>query len=244
MRSLGGRTAIVFGGWEGCGKVETCSIFPDFAVYPNDRLRIRISGGPLSAHPMINGLELWARMMVYFTLITIFMVPSPTLDIWTYDIKAGPSCDSPHRTTSQRTMTSSHTLPITADYFAHTSAWPSTSSSLRGHRAAHDTQRGTDTELGIELDSLGPSSSVLPPPSTVSYQFRVPSRGELALYRFAVYWPMFIQGWNDATAGPLLPTIQAQYGLNFTKVSMLFVASSIVRSLSRFTHLMAHEPDH
>ncbi|KEP48307.1 MFS general substrate transporter [Rhizoctonia solani 123E] len=38
---------------------------------------------------------------------------------------------------------------------------------------------------------------------------------------------MFVGGWNDATTGPLLPTIQEYYGVNFTIVSMLFVSGCI-----------------
>ncbi|CAE6402613.1 unnamed protein product [Rhizoctonia solani] len=38
---------------------------------------------------------------------------------------------------------------------------------------------------------------------------------------------MFMCGWNDATTGPLLPTIQAHYSVGFIVVSMLFVASCV-----------------
>ncbi|KAF8707591.1 tetracycline resistance protein, partial [Rhizoctonia solani] len=38
---------------------------------------------------------------------------------------------------------------------------------------------------------------------------------------------LFMAGWNDATTGPLLPTIQAHYGVNFTIVSMLFVSNCV-----------------
>ncbi|CAE6453923.1 unnamed protein product [Rhizoctonia solani] len=43
----------------------------------------------------------------------------------------------------------------------------------------------------------------------------------------ACCWCMLLAGWNDATTGPLLPTIQAYYGVNFTVVSMLFVSNCV-----------------
>ncbi|CAE7149286.1 unnamed protein product [Rhizoctonia solani] len=43
----------------------------------------------------------------------------------------------------------------------------------------------------------------------------------------ACCWCLFLAGWNDATTGPLLPTIQAHYGVNFTVVSMLFVSNCV-----------------
>lgn len=133
-------------------------------------------------------------------------------------------------------MASSHTLPIAPEYFTHFSAWPSTSSSLRGHKVPHSIDPQPDTELGIELDVLRPAQTRL---STSSITTRQPtvatSSKQLALYRLAVYWPMFIQGWNDATAGPLLPTIQAQYGLNFTTVSMLLACRAMLSEPSQIS---------
>ncbi|KAF8609125.1 MFS general substrate transporter [Ceratobasidium sp. AG-I] len=43
----------------------------------------------------------------------------------------------------------------------------------------------------------------------------------------ACCWCLFLAGWNDATTGPLLPTIQGYYGVNFTIVSMLFVSNTV-----------------
>ncbi|RPD55992.1 MFS general substrate transporter [Lentinus tigrinus ALCF2SS1-6] len=38
---------------------------------------------------------------------------------------------------------------------------------------------------------------------------------------------VFLNGWNDATAGPLLPRIQAYYGIGFAIVSLIFVCSTV-----------------
>ncbi|CUA69842.1 Glucose/mannose transporter GlcP [Rhizoctonia solani] len=43
----------------------------------------------------------------------------------------------------------------------------------------------------------------------------------------ACLWCVFSVGWNDATTGPLLPSIQAHYGINFIIVSMLFVSNCV-----------------
>ncbi|EJC99148.1 MFS general substrate transporter [Fomitiporia mediterranea MF3/22] len=36
-------------------------------------------------------------------------------------------------------------------------------------------------------------------------------------------WAKFMEGWNDGTAGPLLPTIQRFYKIGFTVISLIFV---------------------
>lgn len=43
----------------------------------------------------------------------------------------------------------------------------------------------------------------------------------------ACFLCLFLAGWNDATTGPLLPTIQSFYHVNFTVVSMLFISNFV-----------------
>ncbi|KAI0783169.1 MFS general substrate transporter [Abortiporus biennis] len=38
---------------------------------------------------------------------------------------------------------------------------------------------------------------------------------------------LFVEGWNDGSTGPLLPTIQRHYGVGFAVVSLLFVSSCV-----------------
>ncbi|KAG8795761.1 hypothetical protein FRC12_010202 [Ceratobasidium sp. 428] len=38
---------------------------------------------------------------------------------------------------------------------------------------------------------------------------------------------LFLNGWNDASIGPILPTIQSYYDLSFTVISLLFVFGCI-----------------
>ncbi|KIY70509.1 MFS general substrate transporter [Cylindrobasidium torrendii FP15055 ss-10] len=43
----------------------------------------------------------------------------------------------------------------------------------------------------------------------------------------AICFMFFVEGWNDGTTGPLLPTMQEHYNIGFTLVSMLFVFACI-----------------
>lgn len=130
-------------------------------------------------------------------------------------------------------MNSSHSLPITAHYFTHHKsgdALPSLSHSPTSNspRPSHD--------LAIELASLSRTSpnhttTELPTPTTAGDR-PAPSDRNVFLYRVALYALMFVEGWNDATTGPLLPVIQKRFGISFTIVSLLFISSAAV-SLSR-----------
>ncbi|KAJ7485282.1 hypothetical protein FB451DRAFT_1229022 [Mycena latifolia] len=48
---------------------------------------------------------------------------------------------------------------------------------------------------------------------------------------FALYWCMFLAGWNDGTAGPLIPRIQKVYHVGFAVVSLTFVFACVASSL-------------
>ncbi|EJC99149.1 MFS general substrate transporter [Fomitiporia mediterranea MF3/22] len=41
----------------------------------------------------------------------------------------------------------------------------------------------------------------------------------------SLMWSLFMEGWNDATTGPLLPVIQSHYKIGYTIVSLVFVLS-------------------
>ncbi|KIY67456.1 MFS general substrate transporter [Cylindrobasidium torrendii FP15055 ss-10] len=43
----------------------------------------------------------------------------------------------------------------------------------------------------------------------------------------ALFWCMFLAGWNDGTTGPLLPRIESVYNVNYTVVSLLFVLACV-----------------
>ncbi|KAJ7927611.1 major facilitator superfamily domain-containing protein [Mycena leptocephala] len=44
---------------------------------------------------------------------------------------------------------------------------------------------------------------------------------------FALYWCMFLAGWNDGSAGPLIPRIQKVYHVGFAVVSLIFVFACV-----------------
>ncbi|KAJ7033674.1 major facilitator superfamily domain-containing protein [Mycena alexandri] len=44
---------------------------------------------------------------------------------------------------------------------------------------------------------------------------------------FALYWCLFLAGWNDGSAGPLIPRIQRVYHVNFAIVSLVFVFACV-----------------
>ncbi|OBZ67903.1 Bypass of stop codon protein 6 [Grifola frondosa] len=60
------------------------------------------------------------------------------------------------------------------------------------------------------------------------------SPAQKAIYRWksrmhfaALCYSFFLEGWNDGSTGPLLPTIQRFYGIGFAIVSLLFVFGTI-----------------
>ncbi|KAF7325726.1 MFS domain-containing protein [Mycena kentingensis (nom. inval.)] len=66
-----------------------------------------------------------------------------------------------------------------------------------------------------------PLESTEPAPRTKEHIFR--ERVQLA----ALYWCLFMAGWNDGSAGPLIPRIQKVYHVGFTLVSLIFVFACI-----------------
>lgn len=66
------------------------------------------------------------------------------------------------------------------------------------------------------------------PPSTHVALARTPAHRRIARWQFAAFcFSFFLEGWNDGSTGPLLPTIQAFYGLNYTIVSMIFILNAV-----------------
>ncbi|VDB91790.1 unnamed protein product [Peniophora sp. CBMAI 1063] len=47
------------------------------------------------------------------------------------------------------------------------------------------------------------------------------------LYTLAVCWMMILIGWNDGTAGPLLPRIQSVYNIGYLEASLIFVSNCV-----------------
>ncbi|VDB91298.1 unnamed protein product [Peniophora sp. CBMAI 1063] len=66
------------------------------------------------------------------------------------------------------------------------------------------------------------------PPSVHVAVARTPAHRRIARLQFATFcFSFFLEGWNDGSTGPLLPTIQAFYGLNYAVVSMVFILNAV-----------------
>ncbi|KAJ7892856.1 MFS general substrate transporter [Mycena olivaceomarginata] len=72
--------------------------------------------------------------------------------------------------------------------------------------------------------SQGETSAALasaPEPRSKQHVFR--ERVQLC----ALYWCLFLAGWNDGTLGPLIPRIQKVYHVNFAIVSLIFIFAAV-----------------
>ncbi|KAG8710478.1 hypothetical protein FRC09_000122 [Ceratobasidium sp. 395] len=109
--------------------------------------------------------------------------------------------------------TSTLTLPVNALSAARSSFSKSRQGGAeRAVSPAPSTRsRNHNDQEAIEMDALGtPKASSIASTNAAE----------------APAWNMSA-GWNDATTGPLLPTIQAYYHINFTVVSMLFASNFV-----------------
>ncbi|KAI0760128.1 MFS general substrate transporter [Fomes fomentarius] len=57
----------------------------------------------------------------------------------------------------------------------------------------------------------------------------------------ALCWCLLVNGWNDATTGPMIPRVQERYGVGFAIVSMLFVCNAIGFLSGAFTNVYLTE---
>ncbi|KAH7339692.1 major facilitator superfamily domain-containing protein [Rhizoctonia solani] len=89
-------------------------------------------------------------------------------------------------------------------------------------------RRPSNDQEAVEMDTLGEKHSES---TSTSLRPEIPawtmSAKEEWIAIMACCGCLFMAGWNDASTGPLLPTIQNHYGVNFTVVSMLFVSGCV-----------------
>ncbi|KAI0032847.1 MFS general substrate transporter [Vararia minispora EC-137] len=55
------------------------------------------------------------------------------------------------------------------------------------------------------------------------------------MHFIALCWAFFVEGWNDGSTGPLLPTIQNYYHVGFAVVSTIFILNAIGFIVGAFT---------
>ncbi|KIO26269.1 hypothetical protein M407DRAFT_24486 [Tulasnella calospora MUT 4182] len=102
------------------------------------------------------------------------------------------------------------------------------------HRTVHEPSDGIELSRLPTLQDWTPTTE-LPTPSISGSSS--PSYKSLLMCRIATYGIMTLEGWSDATAGPLLPVIQRHYNISFIAVSMLFVMSAIGYALGAIVNV-------
>ncbi|KAG8690196.1 hypothetical protein FRC09_012094 [Ceratobasidium sp. 395] len=126
--------------------------------------------------------------------------------------------------------TSTLTLPVNALSAARSSFSKSRQGGTeRAVSPAPSTRsRNHNDQEAIEMDPLGTSKagSVASTNAAEAPAWNMSVKKEWTAIS-ACFLCLFLAGWNDATTGPLLPTIQAYYHINFTVVSMLFVSNFV-----------------
>ncbi|KAI0322850.1 MFS general substrate transporter [Amylostereum chailletii] len=97
----------------------------------------------------------------------------------------------------------------------------------------------------IELPETAVSSAMPTPAPSLYYSdgvaltsavnHRTSSQRRLGMLHFlALCFNFFLEGWNDGTTGPMLPTFQERYNLGFIVVSMVFVLNMVGFVLGAF----------
>ncbi|EJC98907.1 MFS general substrate transporter [Fomitiporia mediterranea MF3/22] len=71
-----------------------------------------------------------------------------------------------------------------------------------------------------------PASSIIQTPTLVPDDSKKQRRTEIICY-CTLLWEHFMEGWNDGSVGPLLPSMQNHYHVGYTIVSMIFVLNCI-----------------
>ncbi|KAG8721053.1 hypothetical protein FRC09_008557 [Ceratobasidium sp. 395] len=97
---------------------------------------------------------------------------------------------------------------------------------VRVHTPPAAAVRARHVQDGIEMTVLGASRPVEPSILSENTEPEINWRKEWNSIA-ACCWCLFLNGWNDASIGPILPTIQSYYDLSFTVISLLFVFGCI-----------------
>ncbi|KAK7681380.1 hypothetical protein QCA50_015472 [Cerrena zonata] len=104
---------------------------------------------------------------------------------------------------------------------------------LQKHPTGYGIALGSDDiELASGLPRTVASSIRMEDGSNTAVPVHPPSptpqqRWKGRLHFFAVCFCFFLEGWNDSSTGPLLPTIQRSYNVGFSVVSLLFVFNCV-----------------
>ncbi|QRW04844.1 major facilitator superfamily transporter [Ceratobasidium sp. AG-Ba] len=121
----------------------------------------------------------------------------------------------------------SSTLTLPVDALSATRASFSKSRERVASPSPSARARHPHDQEAIEMDALGtPKEASVSSTAPDAPVWTMSTKKEWTAIS-ACFLCLFMAGWNDATTGPLLPTIQSFYHINFTVVSMLFVSNFV-----------------
>ncbi|KAL5501375.1 hypothetical protein ACEPAH_8635 [Sanghuangporus vaninii] len=83
-----------------------------------------------------------------------------------------------------------------------------------------------DEPESFELTIIPTGNYITAAPAALQDNPKKQRRVELISF-CALLWCIFMEGWNDGTNGPLIPTMQKYYNIGYTTVSMIFVLNCI-----------------
>ncbi|KAI0750141.1 MFS general substrate transporter [Daedaleopsis nitida] len=126
----------------------------------------------------------------------------------------------------------SFTAPVTEPTIV-LSEKPSTVT-LRGsdtdsHKGIAYLAKGDDVESAPSFPDSLPMSEEKEDSMTcaISAEQNVAQSRKMKIHFATLFFAEFMNGWNDGIIGPLLPVIQAYYGINFATVSLIFIFNTV-----------------
>lgn len=99
------------------------------------------------------------------------------------------------------------------------------------HKRTHQTEESSSgvpkggEESTVAAASITPSLTAPAQDTPVTKTRKELLQGRL--YLAALFWTLFLEGWNDGSAGPLIPVMQRDYRVGFAVVSLIFVVNCI-----------------
>ncbi|RPD75467.1 MFS general substrate transporter [Lentinus tigrinus ALCF2SS1-7] len=97
---------------------------------------------------------------------------------------------------------------------------------IRKTAAATATSGDADVETGGGTQARVPSIQD-DAPAPIDPAREAEYRRKSLIHFVALCWSLFVNGWHDASTGPMLPRIQEKYNIGFAIVSLLFVCGAV-----------------
>ncbi|KAF8306100.1 MFS general substrate transporter [Clavulina sp. PMI_390] len=90
---------------------------------------------------------------------------------------------------------------------------------------------------GIHIGETTAELSGLPAAAGLSTAPSLAIRRKELAYLLAMCAPMFLNGWNDSSPGPMLPRLQSHYGIGYVVASTIFLANAIGAVTAAITNM-------